>query len=297
MRRLAAVDIGSNTVHALVADWDGYRLTDVSAHVEMPALGREVARTGKAAGAARRVVGALRRVVAAARADGAEVLIAGATEAVRRASDRESLLARASEAIGEPVRLIAPEREAHLSFLGASEGHAVKGDWLLCDLGGGSTEIVAGHGRKVVASATLRLGSGVLAAEYLSDPPAPGERSRLREVALRALSSGPECEAERLVATGGTAANLPRLLRTRAEEELGIAALLEAVRRVDSGPAAEIARRHRLPADRIVAMRAGVEVLLAILDWAGLDRLTPTHRGLRHGMLLAYIELGDDWWR
>ena len=54
MGRLAAVDIGSNTVHALVADWDGERLTDVASHVEMPALGREVARTGAVGPAARR---------------------------------------------------------------------------------------------------------------------------------------------------------------------------------------------------------------------------------------------------
>ena len=55
--------------------------------------------------------------------------------------------------------------------------------------------------------------------------------------------------------------------------------------------------RVRLQAERVVAMRAGVEMLLAILDWAGLDRLTPTHRGVRHGMLLAYLKRGESWWR
>jgi len=44
-------------------------------------------------------------------------------------------------------------------------------------------------------------------------------------------------------------------------------------------------------------MRGGVEVLLLLLDWAGLDRLHVSLEGLRQGMLLAYLERGDDWFR
>jgi hypothetical protein len=44
-------------------------------------------------------------------------------------------------------------------------------------------------------------------------------------------------------------------------------------------------------------MRGGVEVLLLLLDWYGLAVLGISHQGLRHGMLLAYLERGDSWWR
>jgi exopolyphosphatase/pppGpp-phosphohydrolase len=44
-------------------------------------------------------------------------------------------------------------------------------------------------------------------------------------------------------------------------------------------------------------MRAGVEALLLLLDWYGLAVLHVSHEGLRHGMLLSYLERGNDWWR
>ncbi len=44
-------------------------------------------------------------------------------------------------------------------------------------------------------------------------------------------------------------------------------------------------------------MRAGVEVLLLFLDWYGLAVLQVSHQGLRNGMLLAYLERPDGWWR
>ena len=297
MRRLAAADIGSNTVHALVADWDGDALVDVASHVEMPSLGEVVARTGRAGAALDRVVAAFARVVAAARADGADLVAAGATEAVRRAADGDRLLEAASAAAGLPVRLLTEEAEGRLSFLGAAQRHAVAAEWLLCDIGGGSTELVTGRGRRAEAVVSLPLGSGVLAARHLSDPPAPGERERVRREALEALAGGPDGEAERLVATGGTAANLPRLLGAPAGEAIGVRALLEAAGRLDAGPAARVARARGLPAARVRAMRAGVEILLAVADWAGVDRVVPTHAGLRHGMLAAYLERGEDWWR
>jgi exopolyphosphatase/pppGpp-phosphohydrolase len=51
-----------------------------------------------------------------------------------------------------------------------------------------------------------------------------------------------------------------------------------------------------LPPNRVKAMRAGVEALLLFLDWYGLALLQISHEGLRHGMLLAYLERGEEWW-
>jgi hypothetical protein len=48
---------------------------------------------------------------------------------------------------------------------------------------------------------------------------------------------------------------------------------------------------------RVKALRGGVEELLLFLDWYGLAVLHVSHEGLRHGMLLAYLERGGDWWR
>jgi exopolyphosphatase/guanosine-5'-triphosphate,3'-diphosphate pyrophosphatase len=296
--RLAAVDIGSNTVHSLVADVVRGKLEDVAHYVEEPELGPYVARTGAIGSRSRVAIQALRSVVEQARRHGFEVLIAGATQAVRQATDRDAFIREASRAIGVPVHIIPANREAELSFLGVASRHAVRREWAMVDLGGGSTEVVIGRGQAMVRSATLLIGSGVLAATYLSDPPKPEERARLRKAALRELTNAPDGEVERLVATGGTASNLPMVLtRRNPPPVLTTADLLTCEARLDGERAAQVAQSVKLPPSRVKAMRAGVEALLLLLDWYGLAVLQISHQGLRHGMLLAYLERGNDWWR
>jgi exopolyphosphatase / guanosine-5'-triphosphate,3'-diphosphate pyrophosphatase len=296
--RLAAVDVGSNTVHALVADVVRGRLVDVAHYVEMPELGAQVARTGAIGPRAKPAIRALRSVVARARTHDFELLIAGATEAVRQASDRETFVSEAGEAIGTTVRIIGSHREAELSFQGVASRHAARREWLMVDLGGASTEIAIGNGRKMVRSATLPIGSGVLASTYFSDPPKPDERARMRKAALREVAHAPDAEVERLVVTGGTASNLPLLLSKRNPPSvLTTADLLTCESRLDAARASAVATKFGLPSNRIKAMRAGVEALLLLLDWYGLAVLQISHEGLRHGMLLSYLERGDDWWK
>jgi len=296
--RLAAVDIGSNTVHVLVADSAPDGLRDVAHYVEMPELGAAVVRTGEIGEAkSAEALAALHSVLAKAAAHGYDKLVAGATAAVRKAADGAALLERASAQAGVPVRLISEEREAQLSFLGVASRHAARRDWIMCDLGGGSTELVAAHHRQMESWVSLDLGSGVLEARFLSDPPAAQERARLREAAVAALRKAPDCTPEKLVATGGTATNLPLLLAAESPPSvLTSEALLEVQRRLDAGPGAAIARRSGLGEGRVRALRGGVEILLLLLDFYGLRALHVSHEGVRHGMLLAYLERGEDWW-
>ena len=296
--RLAAVDVGSNTVHALVADVIRGRLEEVAHYVEMPELGAHVARTGVIGARAKPAIRALRSVVARARDHNFDVLIAGATEAVRQARDRADFVHAAGQAIGTTLHIISARREAELSFLGVASRHSVRREWAMVDLGGASTEIVMARGREMLRWATLPIGSGVLASTYLSDPPKPEERARLRMTALRELARAPDGEVERLVATGGTASNLPLVLTHRNPPPvLTTADLLRCEARLDGDRAAVVARAVDLPVNRVKAMRAGIEALLLFLDWYGLALLQISHEGLRHGMLLAYLEKGNDWWR
>ncbi|HKW60037.1 MAG TPA: hypothetical protein VJR46_09830 [Candidatus Dormibacteraeota bacterium] len=295
--RLAALDIGSNTVHVLVADVVRGKLEDVAHHVEMPELGPQVARTGAIGSRGRTALRAVRRVLAVARAHGYDELIAGATQAVRQASDGAAFVRQASEVLGVPLRVIPARREAELSFLGAASRHAIRREWALVDLGGASTEVVIARGEKMLRWSTLPIGSGVLADEYLSDPPRPEQRARLRKAALRELTRAPDGEIERLVATGGTASNLPAVLAKRNPPQvLTTADILTCEKRLDRGRARRVAQDVGLPANRVKAMRGGVEELLLLLDWFGLALLHVSHEGLRHGMLLAYLHRGEDWW-
>src|SRR5205807_2919500 len=136
---------------------------DVAHYVEMPELGAQVARTGAIGSHAASAVRALRKVLGEARKHGYEELIACATEAVRRASDGRTFARQAAQVIGAPVRIISGKREAELSFLGAASRHASRREWVLADLGGASTEVVIARGKNMVRSASLEIGSGVLA--------------------------------------------------------------------------------------------------------------------------------------
>ena len=295
--RLAAVDIGSNTVHVLVADVVRNKLEDVAHYVEMPELGAYVARNGAIGTRGKVAIRALREVIVEARKHAYDKLIAAATEAVRQASDGEAFAKEAGEAIGTHVRIITARKEAELSFLGVASRHAARGEWAMVDLGGASTEVVIARGREMQQTATLAVGSGVLASTYLSDPPRPDERARMRKAALRELTQAPDADVQRLVATGGTASNLPSVLsRRHPPAVLTTADLLECESRLDASRAAEVARKIGLEPSRVKALRAGVEVLLLLLDWYGLAVLQISHEGLRHGMLLAYLERGEDWW-
>jgi exopolyphosphatase/guanosine-5'-triphosphate,3'-diphosphate pyrophosphatase len=298
MVRLAALDVGSNTVHALVAEADRGRLDDVASYVEIPEIGAQVARTGRIGPEkTEQAISALLSVLGRARRHGRQTLVAGATAAIRAAADREEFLAAAGEAIGAPIHLIGGRREAELSFGGVASRHASERDWLMADIGGGSTELVAARGPVIDAWASLPIGSGVLADRFLSDPPLPGEREALRAATVKLLSDAPESGAERLVATGGSASNLPRLLsRQSPPTVLDTGALLDAESRLDADTARRVAAEFEMPEARVRALRGGVEILLVLLDFYGLDRLHVTHAGLRQGMLLAYLERPDSWW-
>src|SRR5437763_286172 len=77
--RLAALDIGSNTVHVLVADVVRGKLEDVAHYVEMPELGPYVARTGSIGSRGPLALRAVGKAYNRARTHGFEMLIAGAT--------------------------------------------------------------------------------------------------------------------------------------------------------------------------------------------------------------------------
>ena len=297
-RRLAAVDIGSNTVHALVADVDAAgRLHEAGHYLEMPELGALVQRTGRIGpeGMAE-VLGALDSVISQARGPGYEYLVAGATAAVRNAPDGADLLTAAATLLGTPVHLISAEREAQLSFLGVASAHRAPGEWVMADLGGGSTEVVAARDDRIVRWASLSIGSGSLAARHLSDPPLPGERQALREDARPALAEAPPSEATRLVVTGGTATNLPLVLsEDDPPTRIGLDELARAQAILDAAPVAELAEDHDISTSRLRALRGGVEVLRLLLQHYDAPAFDVSYEGLRHGMIIAYDAHGDDW--
>jgi exopolyphosphatase / guanosine-5'-triphosphate,3'-diphosphate pyrophosphatase len=149
MRRVAAIDCGTNSIRLLIAEPDGSGgLADLERRLEIVRLGQGVDATGQFH------PDALRRTFAAV--DGYAELIKKAevptgnvhfvaTSAARDVKNREAFFAGVKERLGVLPDVISGETEARLSFLGALSRVKPEGEpVLVMDIGGGSTELITG---------------------------------------------------------------------------------------------------------------------------------------------------------
>ena len=146
--RLAAIDIGSNTVRMLVADVDGNRISDVERAVDVVGLGRGVDASGALAEESMEAaLTALTRYGGRIDEAAPSRIRIVATSAARDASNSSRLMGRIEAVIGVSPDVISGQEEAGLAFAGAVWGAGSTGRHLVIDPGGGSTEFVSGLGR------------------------------------------------------------------------------------------------------------------------------------------------------
>ncbi len=313
--RVAAIDLGTNTVRLLVGEADGrggYR--PVFATQAITRLGEGLQGDGSLRPEPIRrtltVLASYREMAERHRA--ARIAVVG-TSAVRRARNREAFLAQVRREAGLMVRVISGAEEARLTLLGVRAAIRLgERPFVMMDIGGGSTEIVLANGSGIQASVSTGLGVVVLTEAHLvTDPPSPQEIEAVRETAvaeltrqraigLRALDAprggGPPC----LVGTAGTVTTLAAI-------DLGLEAY---------DP--DRVNRHRLPRSRVAALAAmlaelplarrrqvrglepqradviiaGAIVSLAAMDALGFPEMTVSDGGLREGILLDLLGPG-----
>jgi exopolyphosphatase/guanosine-5'-triphosphate,3'-diphosphate pyrophosphatase len=280
------IDIGTNTTRVLVAEASGGRLTEVLQQKSFTRLGRGL-RAGGTISAAKIEETAL---VVAEQRELAERLGAAqvrtvATAVIRRAANQHEFCAAMRERGGVDVCVLDGEEEARLAFLGATRtlGLPLLGRVGVVDVGGGSTEIAVGTvAGGVEWSASFDFGSGFLADSYLhSDPPGVAELQAVRAHAAGVLEGVAPPPVRTAVAVGGSAASLRRLVGAVLEPET----LQRALRVLSEAPAAEVARRFDLDAERVKLLPAGILALDAAAHVLG-QPLRIGRGGLREGVLL-----------
>ena len=215
MSRLAAVDVGTNSVLLLVAERgaDG-AVRPVREEAEITRLGRGVDRTGVlSAEAMEATLEVLARDAALARGEGARALVVTATSAARDARNGAEFLARAAERTGATVEILSGAEEARLSYLAVAEDFAAgagQAGLLAIDVGGGSTELVHGRGRTVLFRTSLDIGSVRLTERCVrGDPPSEAEQEAVRAAVREALATLPPFPREVLVVgVAGTVTSL-----------------------------------------------------------------------------------------
>ncbi|HEY6080473.1 MAG TPA: Ppx/GppA phosphatase family protein [Polyangiaceae bacterium] len=174
MTKVAAVDIGTNSVRLLVTEPGG---REIERPMRITRLGQCVDVTGRlSAEAIERTVAVLAEYRALSERWGVTRMRATATSAARDASNSAQFFDAAERALGVRPELLSGAEEAQLSFHGATSGLELEaGPFLIIDLGGGSTELVLGK-REPEALISLQMGCVRMTERHLkADPPASDE--------------------------------------------------------------------------------------------------------------------------
>lgn len=303
MLRIAAVDIGTNSILLTIAEVQGEEIRPLCERSRITRLGEGLNATGKlSAEPMRRSLDALRDLLEDIRQHQVEQVVAVGTEVLRKAQNAQEFL-QACQQLGLSVEVISGEREAYLSYLSVSRDPLFKqrADRLsILDVGGGSTEVSRGSGGVLQASRSYPIGAVRLTEAHLhSDPPTAEEVHALQETVRRHLQGEqPLGEGEYLVGVGGTFVNLASLhaghqeyspervhgaTLTR-EEMYGLAQQLCAL---------PLAQRRQLPGiepDRAPVLHAGALIAATAMECLHAGGIAVSMRGLRWGLV---YELAD----
>jgi exopolyphosphatase/guanosine-5'-triphosphate,3'-diphosphate pyrophosphatase len=300
--RVAAIDIGTNTVLLLVADLtDGGPLAAVAERAMVTRLGENVDKTRRLAPEAiARTTACLEGYAQTVRALRVSRVGVVATSAMRDASGGDGLRHRIAELFGVEARILSGSEEALLAFRGAigglepfDEPHRA-----VFDIGGGSTEVVLGRatleGTEIAFASSFDLGSVRLTERLVAhDPVAPHEVEAVLQAARSGFADVPALGLATMpIGTAGTMTTLAAVsLRMDPYDGArvhGHVLDVEELRATVARLAAMTAEARRaLPgmepkrADVIVA---GGCIALALLDHWGAARVRVSDRGVRWGL-------------
>ena len=294
----ASIDIGSTSVHLLVAAVGDHRVDALLDESVFLGLGDRVATDGYLGASAREeLVTALAAYVETARHLGAANVTLIGTEPLRRAEDGPAVVQAVEARTGIPLHVLGHDEEGMLTLLGVTMGRELRSELLVLDIGGGSTELVLVGESGPVQVAGLRVGAARLTRELVrSDPPSLAETEALRAAAQRLVAAAPQAAPVEVVAVGGTASNLLKLLpATAVDRILTRRRITVALAMLTVERSTEAAARHLIRPERARILPAGAIIVDAILARYGVDRLRVSEEGMREGTILVVAKAGAAW--
>ncbi|SEA26357.1 Ppx/GppA phosphatase [Desulfuromusa kysingii] len=224
--RLAAIDIGTNSIRCIVVEVDQqghFRVLDDEK--AMVRLGEGLTNTGFISEPARdRAIDALQRMTKISLGLGAEIAAVVATSAVRKALNRNQFLRSVKTATGLEIDVIPGTEEAELASLSVHHNFAMEQQrYGMADIGGGSVEIVIATGRHTETIISLELGAVFLTEKFLhSDPLEPAELKQLRKYIRKKLKKagiGEGLPVSCLIGSGGTMTNIGSMVMAMRGEQ------------------------------------------------------------------------------
>jgi exopolyphosphatase/guanosine-5'-triphosphate,3'-diphosphate pyrophosphatase len=305
--RIAAVDIGTNSVRLLVADADGAGvdapLRPLDRRMRITRLGQGVDRTrALAPDAIGRTVDVLREYRAALDEHGVTQVRATATSAARDAANRDDFFTAARDALGVTPELLSGDEEARLSFLGATAELDAPAPYLVVDIGGGSTEFVLGTDAPT-GLVSLDIGCVRVTEQFLeSDPPAPEELSNAVATVRDLVADVPRvvpgaAEARTLIGLAGTVTTVAAVEQGLPEYDperihhfvLTRQAAEDVFRTLATESAAERAHNPGLEPGRVDVIVGGAIVLVSVLRVLGFDEVLVSEADILDGLVRSQL--------
>ena len=304
MKKLAAIDVGTNSIKLLVASVDESGVLEVLSREKSPVrLGSETLATGRLSPEAIEAgVLAIEQFLRSVEAQEAELVRAVATCAVREAANSQEFLDAVRRRTGVEVDVISGEEEARLIHLAARSEFSSRLDPIfVVDIGGGSTEFVVSDGARVLLTESLPLGAVRLAGLVRDDPPSDRDRKAvkraIRAVAKRAAEAVRKTAFKTCVGSAGTIQSLSLVHEAAV---LGREPIPSGHRTLTRGGLKKVNRilrkttqKEKLrvpgldPRRRDIAAPGGI-LLAWILKRTGADGIVVGDRGLREGIILDH---------
>jgi exopolyphosphatase/guanosine-5'-triphosphate,3'-diphosphate pyrophosphatase len=302
--RLAAIDVGSNTIRLTVVqvEEDGtYRILDEER--EMVRLAEHLDRTGRLSDEAlERALTAIGKMKAIA--DGFEVseTRAIATSAVREAANGRSFLREVLRRHKVRIDVITGEEEAQLAFRSATRHFNLEGrSSAVVDIGGGSLEVILAAGTVVDQVHSLPLGAVRVTERFVRTDPLRDKdwKSMRKEIdrGLRVLGRRSTLRAEVMVGSGGSFTALAHMAKWQREERHGsvqgyMLTPAEVVHLLGRLREAPLEARRQIPGlspDRADIIVAGATVISRLIKRLGTQQILVNERGIRDGLLLQMV--------
>jgi len=300
MRRLQAIDIGTNSVRSIVVEvpvGGPYRVIDDER--AMTKLGRGLDATGRLDDEAMaETETALKAMIEIGRNLEVEDVRAIATEAVRRASNGPDMIASLKDDIGLEVEIVSADEEGRLVWLSAAPQTKGAEFSAVVDIGGGSIEIVQAVGTEPTSIVSLRLGARVLAERFVAeDPISEDSFKKLKRFVRKSLRDAVKPNAPgstRLIGSGGTVTSIAAVvagMRGRRYEslhgvEIARAEVMQLLGILSHSNGKQRLALNGMPADRVDIILPGVLVLAEVMRLLGVSSVLVNARGIREGIVI-----------
>jgi exopolyphosphatase / guanosine-5'-triphosphate,3'-diphosphate pyrophosphatase len=295
---IAAVDLGSNSFHMVVARYSHGQLVIIDRLREMVRLAAGVGEDGRIdKDVAARALACLQRFGQRLRdMDARNVRVVG-TNALRIARRKQAFLERARDALGFPIEIVSGMEEARLIYSGVAHNLPNEtGRRLVVDIGGGSTEIIIGERYEPLELESLQMGCVSLSQRFFGDGRLSAKRIERARLAAR-LELEPIQVAfqrrgwERAVGSSGTIRVISDSIReldpsANSITSEGLELLLK--RLADSGSLREL-DLDSVSEDRRPVFPGGTVILAEIITALGIAQMRFVEGALRDGLLYDMV--------